>query len=408
MLIARAFLGICLFLLLGWMLGGCKRKLELRTILGGIALQVVLAWFVLKTDAGAACLDGLGSCATRFLGFAKDGSRMVFGSLADPDGASGFIFAFTGLITIIFFAAVMGLLYHLGVMQVLVWSIARVMRFTMRVSGAEALAMAANVFLGPTEAPIAIKPYVSKMTRAELSSLLVGGYATVAGSVYGAYIGFLGERYAGHILAASFMSAPAAFVLSRLLVPETEVASTAGHIPLRIERTSVNALDAIADGTTTGLKLFWNVAAMLIAFVSIVAALNFLLSGISVGAEPLTLQRMFGWVFSPLAWAIGAEWADCSTFGSLLGTKLALNEFVAFQALGSLEDGALSRRASIMASYALCGFANFSTVGITIGGMVLLAPERRVDVAKLGMRAMFAATLANCMTATIAGGFLDE
>ncbi len=406
--IARAMLGISVFLLLGWMLGGCQRRIAVRTIIGGILLQVLVAWFVLRTDTGAGFLAAMGRAATRFLDFSGDGARMVFGSLADTQGPSGFIFAFTGLMSIIFFAAVMGLLYHLGIMQVIVWVIARIMAFTLRVSGAEALAMAANVFLGPTEAPVAIRPYIAQMTRAELASLLVGGYATVAGSVYGAYIAFIGDAYAGHILAASFMSAPAAFVLARLLVPETETAATAGRIPLRIERTAVNAIDAVAAGTTTGLKLFWNVAAMLVAFVAIVAALNFLIGFISVADEPLSLQRLFGWVFAPLAWAIGAPWADCSLFGSLLGTKLATNEFVAYQQFGVLEPGALSNRARVMASYALCGFANFSTVGITIGGTVLLAPEKRVDVAKLGMRAMFAATLANCMTATIAGAFLDE
>ncbi len=406
MTLARAFLGLTVFLLLAWCLGGCQRRVDWRTILGGILMQVLVAWFVLRTSWGESTLQWLGDAATRFLGFAGEGARMVFGSLADPAGQSGYIFAFTGLISIIFFSAVMGLLYHLGVMQVIVWLMARVMTTLMRVSGAEALAMSANVFVGPTEAPIAVKPYVAGMTRAELTSLLVGGYATVAGSVFGAYVGFLGPSYTGHILAASFMSAPAAFVAARLLLPERDVSTTAGRVPLRIERKAVNVIDAITEGTTTGLKLFWNVAAMLIAFVSIVAALNWMLGLVDLGGEPLSFQRIFGWLFSPVAWAMGVDWADCHGVGALLGTKLSLNEFIAFKDLGSLPAEALSPRASIISSYALCGFANFSTVGITIGGTILLAPERREDVARLGLRAMFAATIANCMTATIAGAFL--
>jgi CNT family concentrative nucleoside transporter len=408
MTLARAILGLCIFLALAWCLGGCPRRLDWRTILGGVLMQAALAWFVLRTEWGAGVLEALGDAALRFLSFASEGSRMVFGSLADPQAATGYIFAFAGLITIIFFSAVMGLLYHLGVMQFIVWAMARVMTALMRVSGAEALGMAANVFVGPTEAPLAVKPYVAGMTKAELTSLLVGGYATVAGSVFGAYVGFLGPAYAGHILAASFMSAPAAFVASRLLMPERELSRTAGRVPLRIERNAINVIDAVTQGTTTGLKLFWNVAAMLIAFVSLVACLNWMLGAIHLGGEALSLQRIFGWIFSPAAWAMGVDWVDCHGVGSLLGTKLALNEFIAYENLSSIPPGTISQRSSVLASYALCGFANFSTVGITIGGTILLVPERRADVARLGLRAMFAATLANCMTATIAGAFLHE
>lgn len=434
--ILRALLGLAFFCVVAWLLSTDRRRVNVRVLVGGLAMQLALALVILRTEVGRGALDGLSNLATKVLSFGEEGARMVFGPLVGfvhtppvPEGAPpaastwysafpfqvetaspdeiGILFAFKALPTIIYFSAVMAILYHLGIMQRIIWLLAKLMTWLMRVSGAESLAMAANVFVGQTEAPLVVRPYIARMTRSELMALMTGGFATIAGSVLAVYMGILGPDYAGHLLAASFMSAPAAFVMAKILVPETETSVTAGNVELRIERETENLLDAAAAGTSDGLKLYLNVLAMLIAFVAIVALVNWGLGAFVVGDEPLSLRRIFGWVFSPVAWAMGVEWADCQGFGALLGTKVTVNEFVAFGDLARVTQlGELSERSRVMAAYALCGFANFSSVGIQIGGISPLAPERRSDLSRLALRAMVGGAFASWMTATIAGMFL--
>jgi len=409
---------------------------NVRLIFGGLALQLGLALLILKTGPGRIALDAVSQFVTKILLFGEKGAGLVFGPLvgfvhepptdpsAPPEAISWFsrfpyhlqtespeeisiFFAFKALPTIIYFSAVMAILYHLGIMQRLILLLARFMTWLMRVSGAESLAMAANVFVGQTEAPLVVKPYIPTMTRSELMALMTGGFATIAGSVLAVYIGVLGPDFAGHLLAASFMSAPAAFVMAKVLVPETEQSQTAGAVELHLEKDTVNVLDAAAAGTADGLKLYLNVVAMLIAFVAMVALLNYGLSVFEVGGTALSLGRIFGWIFSPVAWLMGVAWNDCQAFGTLLGTKVAVNEFVAFTNMAQIQAaGGMSERSLAMAAYALCGFANFSSIGIQLGGIGPLAPERRADLSRLAVRAMLGGAFASWMTATVAGMFL--
>ena len=438
--ILRALMGLAFFCGLAWLMSSDRKRVELRVLLGGLGMQLLLAVIVLKTELGREALDGLSVFATTLLSFGEEGSRMVFGSLltgfavepivedgAAPEAISFFSsfpfqhaadgnlgvgivsFGFKALPTILYFSAVMAILYYLGIMQRIIWLLAVVMTWLMRVSGAESLAMAANVFVGQTEAPLVVKPYVPVMTRSELMALMTGGFATIAGSVLAVYIGILGPEFAGHLLAASFMSAPAAFVIAKIMVPESAVSSTAGRVELKAsdEDRAANVLDAAAAGTSDGLKLYLNVLAMLIAFVSMVALVDAGLGLITVDGAGLSLSRIFGWVFSPVAWMMGVEWADCQNFGTLLGTKVAVNEFIAFDAMASMrESAAMSPRSLEMAAYALCGFANFSSIGIQIGGITPLAPERRGEISSLAVRAMIGGAFASWMTATVAGMFL--
>jgi CNT family concentrative nucleoside transporter len=355
---------------------------------------------------------------------AEPGAQMVFGVLANqekmaevfgPENQFIFALAGRGLILIIFFSAFMGILYHLGVMQFLIYVLAKVMSALMRVSGAESMAMAANVFVGQTEAPLVVKPYLPNMTQSELNALMCGGFATIAGSVLAVYVSFLGAEYGPHLLTASVMSAPAAFVMAKILLPETEVSATSGAVEFKVERTANNVIEAAANGTSDGLKLWLNVCAMLIAFVALVALADWPLGwlGEQLSLEGgLSLSRIFGWVFAPVAWCMGVEsWHDCELFGGLLGTKVAVNEFVAFTQMVSLTDASSevkfeSARSAKMAAYALCGFANFASVGIQIGGISPLAPERKSDLSRLALRAMLGGAFASWMTATVAGMFL--
>ena len=420
MLTARTLFGIALFCGLCWLLSSDRRRFPWRVVGWGLLLQFLLAWTVLKTDAGASFFQGATDLVTKLISMTDPGARMVFGSLADPAGPTGFVFAFAGqgLLAIVFFSTLMSILYHLGVMQVVVWCFARVMTAFMGVSGAESTAMAANVFLGQTEAPLVVRPYVPAMTASELNSLMVGGFASIAGSVMAIYIGMLGPEYGPHLLAASVMSAPAAFVCAKIVVPESERARTAGRVELRIDREAHNLIEAAANGTSDGLKLWLNVIAMLIAFTALVALVNWPLGwlGERLGVEEgLSLSSIFGWVLAPLAWATGVDgWNDCRLFGALMGTKVAINEFVAYDLMKGMLPGRGSgagavfehARSAKMAAYALCGFANFASVGIQIGGIVPLAPERRADIARLALRAMFAGALATWMMACVAGAFL--
>jgi CNT family concentrative nucleoside transporter len=285
----------------------------------------------------------------------------------------------------------------------------------MGVSGAESMSVAANVFVGQTEAPLVVKPYIARMTASELTALMTGGFSTIAGSVMAVYMGLLGAEYGPHLLTASVMSAPAAFVCAKILRPEVDRCETAGHVPLRIERGASNVIEAAANGTTDGLRLWWNVIAMLIAFTALVHLVDWPLESLGRAIEldgGLSLGRIFGWVFAPIAWVMGVDgWHDCQLFGSLLGTKISINEFVAYQHLvglrpGELGDAFRSPRAAKMAAYALCGFANFASIGIQIGGISALAPERKTDLSRLALRAMMGGAFASWMTATIAGVFL--
>jgi CNT family concentrative nucleoside transporter len=402
----RAGLGLGFFVVLGWLLSTDRKAVSPRIVLGGLLTQILLALLILKTPWGRSGLDWFSAKVTRFLLFGEEGAHFVFGDLtAGAEGPAGWILAFKALPIIIFFSAFMAVLYHLGIMQVLIGLVARLLRLSLRVSGAESLAMAANVFAGQTEAPLVIRPYIDRLTRSELMALMTGGFATIAGSVLAAYVGILGEGFAGHLLAASFMSAPAAFVMAKLLVPETEEPVTKDAAHAKIERSTSNLLDAAAQGTQDGLKLYLNVVAMLIAFVGLVHAIDWPLS--AIGPE-WTLQALFGKVFWPVAFLMGVTVEDCAAFGSLLGTKVAVTEFVAYGDLKAMMAGssALTPRSQIMAAYALCGFANFASIGIQIGGIAALAPSRRADLSRIALRAMLAGACASWMTATIAGAFL--
>jgi len=400
-----------------------RRRFPWRVVIFGLALQGLLAVVILGTSAGRVFFEGMAGLVRGLVARTAPGAELVFGSLADPEGPLGFVFAFagTGLVVIIFFSALMAVLYHMGVMQVLIWVLARLMTVTMGVSGAEAMAMAANVFVGQTEAPLVVRPYISEMTSSELNAMMTGGFATIAGSVLAVYMGFLGPEIGPHLLTASVMSAPAAFLMAKIMQPETEVSKTAGLVELKVERTASNLVEAATNGTSDGLKLWLNVCAMLIAFVALVAFVDWPLGWVGTQLAEFTsfegtlsLARIFGWVFAPVAWLMGVEgWHDSQIFGTLLGTKIALNEFVAFSQMVDVVPGSESAgpvfesvRSAQMAAYALCGFANFGSVGIQIGGITPLAPERKTELSRLAVRAMLGGAFASWMTATVAGTFL--
>lgn len=414
----RALPGIGFFCVVAWLLSSERRRFPWRVVLLGLVLQFALAAFILDTDSGLAIFQTIADLVSGLIARAQPGASLVFGSLADPTAPAGYVLAFAGngLVVIIFFSALMAILYHLGIMQVVIYVLARLMTFTMGVSGAEAMAMAANVFVGQTEAPLVVRPYIPGMTTSELNSMMTGGFATIAGSVLAVYLGFLGEEYGPHLLTASVMSAPAAFVIAKIMQPETGVAVTAGKPELRIERTAHNLIEAAANGTRDGLKLWLNVIAMLIAFRALIAVIDWPLGAIGTGAElegGLSLSRIFGWAFAPVAWLMGVTgWHDCQTFGSLLGIKVAVNDFVAFDEMRRLLPGNegpavfASARNAKMAAYAVCGFANFASIGIQLGGITPLAPERKTEIARIALRAMIGGAFASWTTATIAGVFL--
>jgi CNT family concentrative nucleoside transporter len=352
----------------------------------------------------------------RLLGFADEGAKMVFGPLAnsalltDKWGAdNAFIFVVTVTATIILVSALSSVLYHYGILQRVVRAMAWVMQRAMRTSGSESLAAAANIFMGQTEAPLVVKPYLPRMTRSELLALMVPGMASIAGGVLAAYVAF-GQRagrmdMAGHLITASFMSAPAALLIAKVMLPETEASETAAGASAKIERESTNGIDALCRGASEGMMLSINVMAMLIAFVAVVALINFLLAypQNSLGvATPVTLQKLFGWINAPFAWLIGVPWKDCVTVGEVMGERIVLNEFIGYLSL-SEHAAQLDSRSFVLATYALCGFANFSSIAIQIGGIGALAPNRRADLAQLGLRAMVGGLLACYMTACVVG-----
>ena len=430
----RSLLGMILLGLLAWAFSVDRSNLAWRVILWGVGLQLIFAVFILKTPVGAEIFHWLNTVVVALLGFTVEGARFIFGDLVYnnvPVGLgevgsnapiqeipgqvarTGASFAFNVLPTIIFFSSLMTVLYHLGVMQWVVKGVAWVMQKTLGTSGAETLSAAGNIFVGQTEAPLMIKPFFEKMTMSELHAVMTAGFATVAGGVLAAYVGMLVAYFpdiAGHLIAASVMSAPAALVMAKLMYPEDGVPVTRGKLAIDLERPDVNVIDAAARGAGEGLGLALNVGAMLLAFIALIAMANALLGwgGGFVGLEGLSLQRLLGWILAPLAWFMGVPWVDAVTVGSLLGIKTVVNEFVAYLELSSLlqQAGTLQPRSVIISIYALSGFANFSSIAIQIGGIGGLAPSRRHDLSRVGLRAMVAGSLAAFMTATIAGMLL--
>lgn len=432
----RGVLGLTVLLAIAFAFSSGRRQINWRIIGAGLGLQIVLALFILRGSEMGGLFAPLGwpkalfSWISRFfvlvLEFTEAGTQFVFGALGMPSTVLGggqelgVVFAFHVLPTIIFFASLMAILYHLGIMQKVVQGMAWLVHKTLGTSGPESLSVAANVFVGQTEAPLVVRPYLSRMTRSELMAVMAGGMATIAGGVMAAYIQFLGhsfadahgvsldvarQMFAEQLLGASLMAAPAALLLAKIMIPESSQTETSDATKADIEQPSKNVIDAAAAGAADGLKLALNVGAMLIAFLALIAMANYFL-GIGGGffGIDLTLELIFGWVFAPIAWVIGVPWADAMQFGSFVGIKVVANEFVAYLALaGGIEAGVLSPKTIVMATFALCGFANFSSIAIQIGGIGPLAPERTGEIAQLGLRAVLAGTLANLMTATIAG-----
>ena len=373
-----------------------RKAIKPRIIVWGLFLQFTFALFVMKIPVGMAILSGLAAATNGLMKKANAGAEFIFGDLATTDSL-GFIFAVKALPIIIFLSSLFSILYYVGVLQLIVRVMAKVMVRTMGTSGAESLATAANVFMGQTEAPLVIAPYIDKMTYSEVALVMIGGMATISGAVLGVYIGFGAE--AEFLLAASIMNAPAAIVMAKMLVPETGEPLTRGEVKFKVERKEVNIIDAAARGAGAGMTLSLNIAAMLIAFVSLIALVNWPLQYLGT-----SLEQIFASVFAPLAYLMGVPWNESGIVGNLIGQKVIVNEFVAYQSLGVLKAaGEISARAELITTYALCGFANFASIAIQIGGIGGLAPSRKPDLARLGMRALLGGSLATFMTATIAG-----
>ncbi len=418
--------GLASLLGIAWVFSSAKGRVDWTLVATGVALQLVFACFVLLTPYGASIFNALAHGFVTLSNFTMDGARLIFGDLVDQS-KFGFIFAFQVLPTIIFFAALMGVLYHLGVMQWIVKGMAWAITKVMRVSGAETTSVSASVFIGQTEAPLTVRPYIPKMTESELLTMMIGGMAHIAGGVMATYVQMLGgsdpamqAMYAKHFLAASIMAAPATLVIAKILVPETGEPLTRGSVKVHFEKTTTNVIDAAAAGAADGLKLALNIAAMLLAFTALIAMINALIAWgadgvgltawVNAGREvpiAINLGAILGVILSPIAWLIGVPWDDAVIAGGLIGQKIVLNEFIAYAQLGATPvgegAGAISEHTRLILTYALCGFANFSSIAIQIGGIGSLAPERRADLARLGMRAVLGGSLATFMTATIAG-----
>ncbi|HSK78126.1 MAG TPA: NupC/NupG family nucleoside CNT transporter [Thermoanaerobaculia bacterium] len=397
-----AALGLVAMLLIAWLLSNNRRRIPWRTVITGTLLQFAFALLILKTSGGEAFFARASDLVTAFLDFSDAGARFVFG-----DNFTEHFFAFKVLPTIIFFSSFITVLYYLNVLQWVVKGFAWVMMRIMGTSGAESLSASGNIFVGQTEAPLLIRPYVATMTNSELMAVMTGGFATIAGGVLAAYVG-MGVP-AGHLIAASVMSAPAALVMAKIMFPETEESLTAGEVKVAVEKPWVNVIDAAAEGAAAGLKLVLNVAAMLIAFLALIAIVNAALGQVGswMGYPGVTLEGVFGVLLRPLAWLMGVPWEEADEVGTLLGIKTVLNEFVGYVKMEEMVTaGQLSERSEAIATYALCGFANFSSIAIQIGGIGGIAPERKGDLARLGLRAMIAGSLACFQTATIAGMLL--
>ena len=397
-------IGICAIIGIGWCVSSNRSRIPWKTVGWGLFLQLTIGLFVLKVAWGQWALSQVAAAVTGLISYADYGGQFVFGDLArDP---TPFVFAFRVLPIVIFISSFFTCLYHLGIMQMIVLGMARVMKRFLRISGAESLASAANVFMGQTEAPIVIAPYVPSMTYSELMTLMTGGMATVSGAILGAYIG-LGID-AEYLITASVMAAPAAIMMAKIMVPETEHPVTAGTVTLKVERTDANLIEAAARGASQGLQLALNIAGMLIAFIAIIYLLNGVLgwvgqvSGVEAAlGSAVSIELILGYLLAPLAFVMGTPWEEASIVGRLLGVKLVLTELIAYSQLAEIQE-TLSDKARLISTFALCGFANFSSVGIQLGGIGALAPERRTDLATLGMRSVLAGGLATCLTATMA------
>jgi concentrative nucleoside transporter, CNT family len=434
MRIGFGLFGLAVLIGIAWTFSNNKKAVDWRLVGTGIALQIAFAAFVLMTGWGSAIFESLGSVFVKLIGFTNEGSKMILGGFADQD-KYGFVFIFHALPTVIFFAAFMAVLYHLGVMQWIVKIMAMAITKVMKVSGAETTSVCASVFIGQTEAPLTVRPYINKMTDSELLTMMIGGMAHIAGGVMAVYIGMLAgtdvmqqQIFAKHFLAASIMAAPATLLIAKILIPETGTPLTGGKVTVHVERESKNIIDAAAGGASDGMKLAINIAAMLLAFVALIAmlnsiigwvgdwhipgyqSLNMLLNDGAMGEAQtvkLNLGLILGYVLAPIAWVIGIEWNDAVIAGGLIGQKVVLNEFIAYLQLSQtpVGDGAgqISENTRLILTYALCGFANFASIAIQIGGIGGLAPERRSDLARFGLRAVLGGSIATLMTATIAG-----
>ncbi|GMU43131.1 MAG: NupC/NupG family nucleoside CNT transporter [Xanthomonadales bacterium PRO6] len=413
--------GLASLIGIAWVCSLNRRAVDWTLVLTGISLQIAFAALVLLVPGGKDVFDALGQAFVKVLSFVANGSNFIFGGLMDTQ-KFGFIFAFQVLPTIIFFASLMGVLYHLGVMQWVVRIMALAITKVMRVSGAETTSVCASVFIGQTEAPLTVRPYIARMTESELITMMIGGMAHIAGGVLAAYVGMLGGSdpvqqafYAKHLLAASIMAAPATLVIAKVLIPETGTPLTRGTVKMEVEKTASNVIDAAAAGAADGLKLALNIAAMLLAFIALIALINWPLTWIGdvTGlaqwlGKPTDMATILGYLLAPIAWIIGVPWQDATVVGSLIGQKIVINEFVAYLQLADIiqngVDGVmLTDQGRLIATYALCGFANFSSIAIQIGGIGGLAPDRRADLARFGLRAVLGGSLATFMTATIAG-----
>ncbi len=418
----QGLIGVVVLLAIAWLMSNNRRKISLRVVIWGLALQFGFAFLTLRTEAGLQFFQVCDVGVNKLLDFSEAGSEFVFRSYVTEKVEAPLVnFAFHTLPTVIFFSALLSVLYHLGIMQLVVKGMAWVMVRTMGTSGAETLSVTGDIFVGQTEAPLLIRPFLPGLTKSELMAVMCGGFATIAGGVMAVYVGMLKDTIpgiAGHLMAASVMCAPSAIVMAKIIWPETAEPQTRGTLHVPVERHARNSLEAIAEGATDGMKLSLNIAAMLIAFVAMVAFINAILGWgprVSVPYTSLTwsvpatsLQEIFGWVFRPLAWVLGVNWTEAETLGMLLGEKLVLTELFAYSHLGKMQPGVeFSERSAVIASYALCGFANFASIGIQMGGIGALAPDRKQDLAELALRAMIAGTLATCMTAAIAGVLID-
>lgn len=396
-------IGIIVLLGIAYLLSNNRKLINLNIIAWGLGLQISFAFIILKTPLGKTLFSYLNVIIIKLISFADAGSDFLFKSFVPEVGYHLALvnFAFRALPVIIFFSSLIAVTYHFGIIQFIIKKIAFIMEKTMKTSGAETLSVSANIFVGQTEAPILIRPYISSMTKSELMTVMVGGFATVAGSVMALYVSWLNNipSIAGHLLAASVMSAPAALMIAKIIYPETEKPKTFDSKNIDVNTTDTNAMDAIGRGATDGMKLAANVAAMLIAFISMVAMVNFIL-----GYANTSLQEILGFIFKPIAWTMGIPWDEAKIVGTLMGEKIVLTELIAFGDLSNfIEQNLLSERSSIIASYALCGFANFGSIGIQLGGIGAMAPERRNDLSNLVIKAMIGGALASWLTASIAG-----
>ena len=395
-------IGVVVLLGIAYGMSNNRGAISKRIVLWGLGLQLFFALFILKTPIGQPFFSAVDRIFKKLLSFSDAGSDLLFKSYSTGVVEGPLLnFAFRILPTIIFFSSLMAVLYHLGIMQRVIRWIAAAVQKTMGTSGSETLSVSANIFVGQTESPLMIRPFINQMTMSELMAVMTGGFATVAGGVMAIYVAMLSDipGIAGHLMAASIMSAPAALVMAKIIFPETEESETLGDLRIKIERQDDNVIEALSRGATDGVKLAVNVGAMLVAFVAFVAMINGML-----GLVDLTIQQILGWFFQPLAWAMGAPWSEAGILGQLMSEKIVLTELIAYADLSQLRaEDAISDRTAIIASYALCGFANFASIGIQLGGIGGIAPKRRKDLAKIGMKAMIAGALASWLTATLAG-----